>query len=191
MDSGIENILGEIVGIVCARDGSQRLKDKNSRMIGNETLVSRACRTLYQAGIKEIYCATNIPKKKARLPVHATYVMRDESQSEASIPLQETVKWVVDGHKLQERFKYIATLMPNCPFIMPHIVRNSMELLAKGKKIVRTYNFDGDENGLILADLGYYMDNISDVYTGSVHVFGFEIHDIADYARASEILTKI
>lgn len=188
MDSSIENISSETVGIICARDDSQRLKDKNSRMIGSETLVARACRTLYQAGIKEIYCATDIPKEKAKLPVHATYIPRDKDQAEASIPLQDTVKWVVAGHKLQERFKYIATLMPNCPFMMPHIVKKSMELLARGKKIVRTYNFEGDENGLILADLGYYMDNNSDVYTGSIHVFGFEIHDIADYARASELL---
>jgi len=181
----------EVVGIVCARAGSKRLKDKNIRKIGSETLTARACRTLSQSGIKEVYCVTDIAEEDLRLGQGISILSRPEELSIDSVPLQETVLHALKDHKLNERFKYVVVLMPNAPFIHPPALKQAIAMLKNKKmKIVRTYNFEGEENGLIVADMEYYVKHNIDTYSGAIPMFGFEIHDIADHLRAVEILVS-
>ena len=162
------------------------MKDKNLKMIGSETLTARSCRTLRQAGIQEVYCATNIDEEILKLPEYVTRVGRRDDHDNKW--LQSTVKDTVEDHKLFNEYEYIAVLMPNCPFISSPIVRDAADILSGGKKIVRTYNYEGSENGLIYAEMAYYMDHETDVHTGSIHSFGFEIHDLGDYVKALKLI---
>jgi CMP-N-acetylneuraminic acid synthetase len=174
---------------VCARDGSKRLKDKNTRLIGSETLTARACRVLYQSGIEEVYCVSNIEDEKLKLPPYITKLDRHEELSQDDTPLQETVIEAVVDHKLDDRFNYIAVLMANCPFISSPVVKAGITKLKNSNmNIIRSYSNNGEENGLILAEMHYYLGHTIDVYSGSIHTYGFEIHDIADYAKAVGIL---
>ena len=181
-------IINDTVGVVCARGASKRLKDKNIRLIGSETLAARACRTLHQAGIEDVYCITDIEEDLIRLPKYVKRVERDDGEDDNKW-LQDTIKdHFCEIDKVE--YGYIAVLMPNGPFITSPIVRDVADLLSDGRKIVRTYGYDGKENGLIYSDIKYFLDGETDVYTGSIHTFGFEIHDIADYAKAVKLLVS-
>jgi CMP-N-acetylneuraminic acid synthetase len=174
--------------MVCARAGSKRLKDKNIRRIGSETLTARACRVLYQAGIEEVYCVTDIDRDKLGLPPYVTILDRPDDDGE-SIPLQETVFNALEDHELSKRFEYVAVVMPNAPFINSPLIKTAISRLRDSNmNIIRSYSHEGEENGLIIAKIDYYWHHDIDVYTGCVATYGFEIHDIADYAKACEIL---
>jgi hypothetical protein len=168
----------EIVGLVCARAGSKRLPNKNSLEILGEPLYYRACKTLAEE-IEQVYLLTDIQDS-----IWPDTVQRPEELNGDSVPLQDVAKWFLS----EKEYKQCALLMPTNPMIDSDHVREALSLVEGGCKIVRSYGVDGEENGLYVFDVDYFLNNKYqyDVYTGAISAPGIEIHTQKDYEEVGK-----
>lgn len=179
----------EILGVVCARRGSKRLPDKNIRQIGEMSLTERAVCTLSTAGLKDVVVACDFSPDFDLNKYGARHIPRPENISLDDMPLQETVKWVY--FSLNRQYEYIVYLMPNCPMVDAEAVRKAVNIITGNRcNVVRSYNRQGLENGLIAVRTRYLLDHFIDVYCGCVICVGDEIHDEQDYVRMKKIMEE-
>lgn len=179
--------MGKVLGMVCARKASKRFPGKNIAQIGGISLVERAIRTLSQAGLDKIVAATDFPLDFDLKQYNAIHLLRPQNVSNEILALQETVKWAYLS--LNESYENIVFLMPNCPMITVDSVKQAITLLRNHRyNVVRSYNAEGLENGLIAARTKYLLDHFIDVYCGCVICEGDEIHDEQDYLKIKKIL---
>lgn len=179
--------MSKTLGMVCARKGSKRFTGKNTALIGSITLVEKAVRTLSRAGLDDIVVATDFPLDFDLSQYKAIHLLRPQNISDDNVALQETVKWAYLS--LNESYENIAFLMPNCPMIEPDTVKHAIALLCDHNyNVVRSYNPQGLENGLIAAKTEYLLSHYIDVYCGACICDGDEIHDEQDYLRIKKML---
>lgn len=179
--------MAAILGVVCARKGSKRLKDKNLRLIDGLSLVERAVQTLSKSDVEDIAVVTDFTPDFDLDKYGAKQILRSANISGDNVPLQETVKWAC--YSLDKSYDYIIFLMPNCPLISIEAVREALKLIIDNRlNVVRSYNTDGKENGLVAVRTRYLMDHFIDVYCGCVVLQGDEIHDEADFMRVKEAM---
>jgi CMP-N-acetylneuraminic acid synthetase len=173
----------KIIGVVCARKGSKRLPLKNSMEIGGVSLGERAYDTL-DSVCDRVVMVTDIAKF---LESNMETIYRPPFISGDHIPLQNTVKWACN--KIYGWYSIIVVLMPNCPMITSKHVEKCINLLRnKNLKIVRSYNRQGCENGLIVMDSRYFIKHWIDVYAGAIVTKGKEIHTQEDFDEVKEIM---
>ncbi len=181
--------MGSCIGIVCARTGSKRLKKKNFLIYNGLTLADHAANTLSNSkhiDKEEVYISTDSPERVSwNKVIHGPDWLYCDNT-----PLQEAATWVYK-HVDNKKF-IIVILMPTAPFINPSHIDNAIELLLKSNmNIVRSYNLNGEENGLYVIKREYLLDNYSnytyDVYTGAIIIPGNEIHTIKDYVDAKAL----
>ena len=147
--------------------------------------MERACRILEESDISHVLCVTDIENVNA-----SNVVSRPAFVSGDHYPLQSTVKWLL-RHIDCTGYKYLVTLMPSCPMITPQDVRDGLKMLKDNKlNIVRSYGKDGDENGLLIADIDYYMSHWMDVYPGALRARGKEIHTEEEFLSAKAVIKK-
>lgn len=179
--------MSKVLGIVCARKASKRFPEKNIAQIGGLSLVERAVRTLNQAGLDRIVAATDFPLGFDPKQYNAIHLFRSQNTSSDILALQETVKWVYLS--LNDSYKSIVFLMPNCPMVDADSVKQSITLLHnRCYNVVRSYNLKGLENGLIAVRTKYLLDHFIDVYCGCIICEGNEIHDEQDYLKIKKIM---
>ncbi|HEG42743.1 hypothetical protein LCGC14_1932900 [marine sediment metagenome] len=179
--------MDDILGIICARKGSKRLPGKNEKVIDGISLTERSLQTLHAAGIEQLVVATDFMLDFDIQKYGATHLFRPENISEDNVPLQETIKWVY--YSMQKDYKYVVYLMPNCPMISVEIVKKAIKMLTEGRfNVIRSYNGQGDENGMIAVRTKYLMDHFIDVYCGGIVCPGDEIHDERDYLSVKKIM---
>lgn len=193
------------IGIICARKGSVRLKNKNILKINSKTLVEIAYDTMKKTIVDETILYTDIDKRKIHLLVSKIRrngdLLIDRSQygdDGAVLPLQESVKKALIGNEqwsgFSKRVDYydnLVILMPNAPMIKTSDINKALNLLNGSKlNIVRSYDHGGKENGLIVCKMEYFLRNHYkfDVYTGSICVDGIEIHNNNDYRYVKKIM---
>lgn len=192
MDNSVKYRYSDMVGLVCSRDGSVRLKDKNKLPINGVPLALRAVNTLVNVlGMQNIFHLTNIPEF-SKSPYS---VARPAFLNDGHVPLQDVVKWYVE--KNYKPFFYkdaIVLLMPTNPFITEEDIEFAIKTFReKQMNILRSYDDYGQENGLYIIDMNYLLDKTRppfqyDVYTGGVILPGREIHDEDDYTYAKTVL---
>ena len=179
--------MADVLGVVCARKGSKRLKGKNLKLIGGVSLVERAVRTLSESGIDHIAVVADFEPEFDLGRYNARHIFRSMNMSGDSLALQETVKWTY--YSLDETYDYVVYLMPNCPMISVEAVKKAVSLMTENRlNVVRSYNPKGEENGLIAVRTKYLLDHFTDVYCGGVVCEGDEIHDETDYLRIKEAM---
>jgi CMP-N-acetylneuraminic acid synthetase len=178
-----------VLGMVCARKGSKRLPGKNTRIIDGISLLESTVRTLRQAGIEDIVVTTDFPLEFDLDKYGGQHIFRTENISLDDMPLQETVKWAY--FSLNKQYEYIVCLMPNCPMVDAEAVRKAVNIITGNRcNVVRSYNRQGLENGLIAVRTRYLLDHFIDVYCGCVICVGDEIHDEQDYVRMKKIMEE-
>ena len=179
-----------VFGVVCARKGSKRLKDKNLLIINNQTLIKRAYDTLTEAGVNTWISTDYTYEQYPELASMNTY-FRPSELARSDIPVQEAVFDLVLSRGWG--YKIIAVLMPNGPFINSGHILRAIEMINNGCMIVRSYNVkDGKENGLYVMTYDTLMESeyIYDIYTGAIPCYGFEIHTKEDYAEAKRLFAS-
>jgi len=156
------------------------LANKNSLEILGEPLYYRACKTLAEE-IRWVYLLTDIKDT-----VWHNTVQRPEELNGDDVPLQDVAKWFLTD----TQFEQCVMLMPTNPTITSKDVREAIYMLDKGCKVVRSYDINGQENGLYAFDVDYFVNNKynMDVYTGSIHAFGTEIHYEHEYLNVKRFL---
>ena len=178
--------MNRTLGMVCARAGSKRLPGKNMLEYEGKPLTVRAYKTLEDAGCKFVICVTDIPDTGLKNVLH-----RPDYMSTDHTPLQTTIKWALrqldqTGY-VTRNFDTVAHLIPTNPFIKKtHIPFMVQKIRDEGLKIVRSYDMNSVENGLIVANLDYILNHWIDVYCGAVFTEGKEIHTQEDYDELCE-----
>ncbi len=182
--------MSKTLGVICARKGSKRLPGKNLQRINGITLVENAAKVLHDGGISPIVIACDFELDFDPGTYQAQHLFRPENTSADHVALQETVKWAY--HSLDQEYDYIVFLMPNCPMITPLAVSKAASMVQNESfNVVRSYDNEGHENGLVAVRTKYLMDHFIDVYCGSVICEGKEIHDKQDYLNVKKNMEKV
>lgn len=193
MDNGVDNKKSpDIVVIIPARKNSRRLPHKNTLTIGNLTLVERAFFTCKKAlgHQADIFVFTDINENNFVRLRGECLLPRSADMAGPMIPLQDSVRYALG--LLPKKYKTVIILMPNCPFVEFHDVRQALGRFRMNRStILRTYDSEtGRENGLIIVDYDYFMSKWIDIYASAYMIDGFEIHDRNDYDIAVEMLEQ-
>ena len=187
---GSKAVDSRIIGIVCSRAGSTRLKNKNRLTINNRPLALRAVEVL-KSCVRDVIHLTDIEEFSKEKESHG----RPEHLNDGHVPLQDVVLWYlrnyVDGVK---NYDTVVLLMPTNPWITPHDVEKAILTYDMSKfTVLRSYNScTGEENGLYIMDIDYILSNdySYDVHSGAVFCPGIEIHTKKDYNIAKENLEQ-
>jgi len=171
----------KVIGIVPARAGSKRLKNKNILLLDGETLAARAAKTLLDSGIENVYVSSDYDEAKLCLPKKAKYLKRDKAYSRDHVPLQTAIKYAIN--QIDKDCEYVVILMPNCPEITSDDINRGFDIIYENNSnILRTYSYTtGGENGLIIVKRDYLIYHWIDVYASSLEAGGSEIHTMDDY----------
>ncbi len=176
-----------ILGIVCARGGSQRLPGKNTKIIGGISLLERAVATLVGSRVDDVVTAADFDPGFDLAKYGARHILRPGNISGGEVPLQETVKWVYSS--LGKEYDHIVFLMPNCPAITSSDIDSAIDILIDSKmNVVRSFNREGHENGIVAVRTKYLLDHFIDVYCGGIVAGGEEIHSERDYLKIKKEL---
>jgi len=170
-----------VVGIICARVGSERLPNKNILEMNDDgNLIQIAYNKLRNCNI-ETYVVTDY-----KIDGVKTYERPAEHEA-GDMPLQDTVDWFLKHHKIKADI--VVVLMPTNPFILEENIKLAVEKVKEGSCVCRTYDIDGNENGLYVINRDYWKNNAFayDVYTTSLFNPGHEIHTEEDYEDALEL----
>ena len=184
-----------IIGIVCTRAGSKRLKHKNRLTINGIPLGVRAVKEL-QKCVENVVHLTDI---EDFLSMEES-IERPSHLNDGHIPLQDVVLWYlrtyVEGVKA---YKTVILLMATNPWITSHDIDKGLSTFnnnphAHGFNIIRSYNAQtSEENGLYIFDIDYALSNDYnyDVHTGMVIAPGLEIHNKKEYDIAKKTLETV
>ena len=177
------------IGIIPARAGSKRLKNKNMLLINEIPMAMIAYDTLCMSGLDRVIVATDIEKLYGRLN-NQSKLWRPFDLNGDNVPVQEVIKWAYENTgEDYYKYDYIVILLPNCPGITSKDVYTAIDLmLTNGLNLVRSYDSNGVENGLMVAGRDYYMGHWVDTYVGGIVTNAMEIHTEDDYKIAKEIL---
>lgn len=183
----MDNSVSKILGIIPARAGSKRLKNKNMLPIDGVSLVERSYETLKKSKCNNVIVPTDIPEL---LENRSIYTMRRPDRlnnDEASV--WDVVKYVIGA---LYRYDIIVLLFATNPLIDYTDVDRAIDMVINGGfNIVRSYNFNtGHENGLY-AFKREQPKHLFDVYTGSLNVAGEEIHTEEEYNLIRSLIENV
>jgi len=143
---------------------------------------------LCMAGLDRVVVSTNI-KKLYDMLNEDSRIWRKDSLCDDDTYVQAAVKWTYNVAGDFFDYDYIVMLMPNCPGITPEDVYTAIDLLlTNGLNLVRSFDTNGVENGLLVARRDYYMGHWVDTYVGSIETGAMEIHTEEDYKIVKEVL---
>lgn len=181
----------DIIGIVCTRAGSKRLKNKNRLKINDKPLAIRAVEQLTTLGIDTVHL-TDIEEFLSR----EESIERPEHLNDGHVPLQDVVVWYLREYVENVKdYKTVILLMATNPWITYHDIEKAyMTYDSIGHNtILRSYNAQtGKENGLYIFGIDYVLSNDYhyDVHSGCCICQGIEIHNRKDYNIAKKTLEK-
>lgn len=173
-----------ILGIVCARVGSKRFPNKNIMEINGKPLITIAKEKLESLGIETVVI-TNY-----EMPYET--VIRPDHLEADDAALQDVVLWYLNEWVGElDDIDAVIVLMPTNPLIHEEDIEEAIyKYRNTGCNIVRSYDVNGEENGLYLIDYDYLVSNqhAYDTYTCSIYADGIEIHTEDDLEFARRVL---
>jgi len=183
-------IIDDTIGLVCARAGSKRLPDKNKLPIGNTNLTNFALSKLVNLGLRDVYLLTNMAGFEGK---HV--IKRPEFLNGDDVPLQNVALWFLHRWRMDlPSYTHGLLLIPTNPLIMVEDLERAQNLLADNSKfnILRSYDIDGNENGMYWFDIKYVLSNTLqyDTYTRSIVFPGKEIHTNDEYLYFKKIVEE-
>ena len=178
------------IGIIPARAGSKRLKNKNLLTINGVSLTMIAYDILCMAGLDRVIVATDIDKIYGKLNEESR-LWRPYELNNDQIPVQEVIKWAYMEIDEYYKYDYIVVLLPNCPGITSMDIQEAIDMMFEHSlNLVRSYDTNGVENGLLVARRDYYMAHWVDTYVGGIVTKAMEIHTEDDYKIVKGVLEK-
>ena len=174
-----------VIGIICTRSGSRRLKGKNGLTINGQSLARRAAGELRKC-IKDVVHLTDMEEFLS----DPGSIKRPSWLNHGAVPLQDVVFWYLDGLEDKKKYDTVCLLMVTNPWITSHDIEKAITRYRETKSnILRSYNtLTGEENGLYIFDIDYVLANeyVYDVHTSMVIVPGIEIHTEKEYNIAKK-----
>ena len=139
------------VGFVAAKENSNRFKNKNKFILNGFPLFWHSVLPLMNApSIKKVYVLTDSVYisnycKKNDIDV----IWRKKNATKDEEPLLNILKFAYLN--LDNEYKFIATIMANCPGHSSEDVEKAIDLIKTGQfKEVRSFNDKNEESGLMV-----------------------------------------
>jgi len=173
-----------VLGMMCMRRGSKRLKDKNILPYLNIPMFRWGLKALvFSDDITAVALVTDYSKEELEWGSYEYdeglyFIPRPKEISGDGVKLQTTIKWAYG--MMDSTYDVICHVMATNPLIQTYDISAALYKIRKGNcDIVRSYGTDGLENGLIAFKTLLYPPY--DAYTGSIEADGIEIHNESDY----------
>lgn len=175
----------KVVAIVAVKKDSVRLKNKNILLKNKKPLFMHSINPLLKSKIvDEIYVSTNSEIalnycKKFKIKT----IWRNYANSRNNQPLLDVLQY--SYRKIKKSYKYIITIMANCPGHSVKKVNECIKLIQKYKlKEVRSFNNQGEENGLMVFERKYFLKKKElSTYMGIIKSPVFEIHYFNEFQK--------
>lgn len=167
-----------IIGVVTTKKYSKRFPDKNIYELNGMPLFWHSVQPLLDSNsVDKVYVATDSPYIKSYCQDRNVPVIWRNIN--ATIPEDKLITIVRFAYySIEEKCDIFVTIMPNCPGHSGEDVDRAINLLReKNLREVRSFNVNGEENGLIVYssdlmeinnDVSYYMgciiDNAKDIH---------------------------
>ena len=172
----------KVLGLVAAKNNSNRFPGKNFHLVNNEPLFYHSVKSLINSQlVDDVYVVTDsmliknyCDKNNIKIIWRSKNAARDEDK------LINILRYAY--YSLDIEYDVIVSIMANCP-------QNSLEDVEKGIKLmqennlkeVRSFDRNGVENGIIILDKEIMHDNRDiSYYLGGITTNGKEIHHKAD-----------
>lgn len=124
-----------LLGIIPARGGSQRIKNKNISNFCGNPLITYSLVAAQDSGIfDEIHVSTDSPDiarvaKEAGFPV---LFMRDPTLADSHTPLVPVLQWVLSEYqKMGKTFSEVCCLMPTAPLVNGDDLRSAVDIFRR------------------------------------------------------------
>jgi CMP-N,N'-diacetyllegionaminic acid synthase len=118
------------IGLIPARAGSKRIKNKNIRMLGDHPLLAYSIKSAIDSGVFDsVVCATDSEDyaEIARYYGAEVPVLRSTTISGDTSPDIEWVEWILDIlSKRNQLYDVFSILRPTSPFRKPDTIRRAM-----------------------------------------------------------------
>lgn len=134
----LDNFLGATIAIIPARGGSTRIKNKNLKKVGNDSLILNSLKTCKKSGIfDEIILSTDSLEIANESKNHATIIHERSETNSTSISSTESVVLEIfkDFPIIFEKQVLIYLIQCTSPFLQVDDLRKSFEL-------IKSSNFD-------------------------------------------------
>jgi CMP-N-acetylneuraminic acid synthetase len=120
----------KVIGLIPARAGSKRIKNKNIRLLGGHPLLAYSIRSAIDSRVFDsVICATDSEEyaKIARYYGAEVPMLRSNEISADKSPDIEWVHWILDLLKQESRnFDIFSILRPTSPFRKPETIQRAM-----------------------------------------------------------------
>ena len=136
----LDNFLEATIAIIPARGGSTRIKNKNLKKVGNDSLILNSLKTCKESGIfDEIILSTDSQEIANESNKHATIIHERSEYNSTTISSTESVVFEVfkDFPALFEKQVLIYLIQCTSPFLQVNDLRKSLELIKS-----RTFDYN-------------------------------------------------
>ena len=136
----LDNFTKATIAIIPARGGSTRIKNKNLKKVGNDSLILNSLKTCKKSGIfDEIILSTDSQEIVNESKSYPTIIHHRSESNSTSISSTESVVFEIfqDFPRLFENQVLIYLIQCTSPFLQVYDLRKSYELIKSG-------NFDYD-----------------------------------------------
>ena len=165
------------VGIIIAKENSNRFKGKNIFPVNGKPLFWYNVQCLLDAGIKDIYVATDSPViKQYCIDKNINVIDREINIIYDEQAWFDVIKYCY--FNLNKKYDVIVSILANCLNHKSEDILKGLELLEKNNlQEIRSFNKEGVENGIImLKEKVILTKHEISSYIGSIKTNGKEIH---------------
>ena len=162
-----------ILGLVAAKDNSNRFSGKNKHIHNGEPLFWHSVKPLLDSKVDDVYVITDSDYIKSYCEERSVKVIwRPKNAQRDEDKLVSILRF--GYYSLNKDYDVIVSLMANCPGHKVDIINDGIDLLInKNLREVRSFNKNGEESGMLIFskdivqnnfDISYYIGGlVSDV----------------------------
>ena len=159
-----------ILGLVAAKDNSNRFPGKNKHIHNGEPLFWHSVKPLLDSKIDDVYVITDSDYIKSYCEERNVGVIwRPKNATRDEDKLVSILRF--GYYSLDKDYDVIVSLMANCPGHSVDTINNGIDLLKnKNLREVRSFNKDGEESGMLIFskdilqnnfDISYYIGGLT------------------------------
>tara|TARA_B110000438_G_C15756522_1_gene625359 strand:+ start:459 stop:986 length:528 start_codon:yes stop_codon:yes gene_type:complete len=159
-----------ILGLVAAKENSNRFKNKNNYLYKNKPLFWHSVKPLLDSDkIDDVYVITDSDEiKKYCEKRNVQVIWRPKNSTRDEDKLINVLRF--GYYSLDKSYDTIVAIMANCPGHTKTAINKGIDLLKKNNlREVRSFNVMGEESGLLIFskkimtnnfDISYYIGNV-------------------------------
>lgn len=165
----------KIVGVIVAKENSNRFKGKNYYMYYGYPLFWHNVQTMIDAGITEVFVATDSKFIKDYCEdKNVSVIWRNDNINQDDQPIFDVLKYV---HLLLGKYDIMVNILANTINVKADDITRMLKCLKDNNlKEVRSYDSNGVENGCMIFKSEVFNKHEISAYVGAITTNSKEIH---------------